>query len=66
MHYKVLLDSKALLNIGLLPNTGPECFVNLFLTWFVGSQGTERGMSLCLQEMMYFLKQQSKSNKKNL
>lgn len=27
-----------------------------FHTWFVGSQGTDRGTSACLREIMYFLK----------
>lgn len=30
--------------------------VELLLTWLVGSQGTDRGTSPCVREMMYFLK----------
>lgn len=29
--------------------------VELLLTWLVGSQGTDRGTSPCVREMMYFL-----------
>lgn len=29
----------------------------IFFTWFVGSQGTDKGTSLCLREIMYFLEQ---------
>lgn len=29
--------------------------VGLLLTWLVGSQGTDRGTSPCVREMMYFL-----------
>ena len=32
------------------------------LTWLLGSQGTERGISVCLQDTMYFLKEREDDN----
>lgn len=39
------------------PQHGPEdCPIRAeSLTWLLGSQGTERGISVCLQDTMYFL-----------